>query len=102
MTTPSEHVLTNPEQAETPCEEDHHEHTYRIQIDRHHYDVHKQKMSGEELRHVPEHPIPESRDLYEIRHDGRDDELIEDTTEVHIRDGIRFFTAPGRINPGQK
>lgn len=97
MTIPSESPAAENEPAEHAKRP-----SFRIQIDRHHYDVDKHRMTGSELRHLPEHTIPESRDLYEIRHDGRDDELISLTDEVHIRDGLRFFTAPGRINPGQK
>ena len=40
---------------------------FHIQIDRAHYDVDKDRMTGEELRHVPPVPIPEDRDLYEVR-----------------------------------
>jgi hypothetical protein len=97
MTTPLEPPVAEDDSAEHAKKP-----TFRIQIDRHHYEVHEHHMTGAELRHVPEHTIPESRDLYEIRHDGRDDELISLTDEVHIRDGLRFFTAPGRINPGLK
>ncbi len=78
-----------------------HEHEFHIQIDRVHYVVHKREMTGEELRHVPTPPIPQDRDLYEVR-PGEQDRLIENQTIVEIRDGLRFFTAPHHINPGHR
>lgn len=74
---------------------------FHIQIDRAHYDVDKDRMTGEELRHVPPVPIPEDRDLYEVR-PAEGDRKIEDTTVVEMRNGLRFFTAPGHVNPGRR
>jgi hypothetical protein len=76
-----------------------HEPDFRIQIDRAHYTVHQREMTGAELRRVPMPPVSPDRDLYEVR-PGERDRLIEDTTVVEIRDGLRFFTAPHHINPG--
>lgn len=76
-----------------------HEPEFRIQIDRVHYTVHQKEMTGEQLRHVPPTPIPQDRDLYEVR-PGDQDRLIGNDEIVHIRDGLRFFTAPHHINPG--
>jgi hypothetical protein len=76
-----------------------HEPDFRIQIDRAHYTVHQREMSGAELRRVPTPPVSPDRDLYEVR-PGERDRLIEDATVVEIRDGLRFFTAPHHINPG--
>jgi hypothetical protein len=72
---------------------------FRIQIDRAHYTVHQEEMTGEQIRHVPESPIPPDRDLYEVR-PGETDVLIRNDDVVRIRDGLRFFTAPHHINPG--
>lgn len=72
---------------------------FRIQIDRAHYTVHQREMTGAELRQVPVPPIPPDRDLYEVR-PGQQDRLIDNSTVVEIRDGLRFFTAPHHINPG--
>jgi hypothetical protein len=73
---------------------------HRIQIDRVHYTVIQNRMTGEELRHVPPTPIPETRDMYEVR-PGEPDRLVSDSDVVDIRDGLRFFTAPHHINPGR-
>ena len=72
---------------------------FRIQIDREHYEVEKTEMTGAELRQVPPTPIPPERDLYEVV-PGHPDRKIENDDVVEIRNGLRFFTAPGTINPG--
>jgi hypothetical protein len=77
-----------------------HEHKVNIQIDRVHYTVTQEVMTGAEIRKVPPDPIPETRDLYEVR-PGEEDLLIGDTDTVQMRNGLRFFTAPAQINPGQ-
>ncbi|MFO0973755.1 MAG: multiubiquitin domain-containing protein [Phycisphaerae bacterium] len=77
-----------------------HEHEFHIQIDRVHYTVKKEKMTGLELRHVPPTPIGPDRDLFEVVPGGTD-RKIGDTDVVEIRDGKRFFTAPAQINPGK-
>lgn len=76
-----------------------HELKFQIQIDRVHYEVHLEQMTGEQIRHVPPTPIGPDRDLYEVR-PGEQDLLIGDADVVRIRDGLRFFTAPHHINPG--
>jgi hypothetical protein len=73
--------------------------TFEIQIDRTHYKVHQERMTGLELRHVPPMPIGPDRDLFEVV-PGGSDRKIADETVVDIRDGLRFFTAPAQINPG--
>lgn len=71
----------------------------QIQIDRTHYTVTQTQMTGLELRNLPEPPIPTDRDLFEVV-PGGSDRKIENTTIVKLRNGLRFFTAPGTINPG--
>lgn len=73
---------------------------FEIQIDRVRYTVLQQAMTGAQLRALPSPPVPADRDLYEVR-PGGDDLLIGDDREVEMRNGLRFFTAPGHINPGQ-
>lgn len=72
---------------------------FKIQIDRVHYTVHQNRMTGTELRHVPAPPIGPERDLFEVV-PGEPDRKIEDATIVEIKNGARFFTAPAHINPG--
>lgn len=76
-----------------------HGHKFEIQIDRVHYTVHKDEMTGAELRALPAAPIPPERDLFEVV-PGGSDRKIGDTDVVHLKNGMRFFTAPGHINPG--
>lgn len=72
---------------------------FRIRIDRTDYTVRQEKLSGAELRRVPDPPIPEDRDLYQVV-PGHSDRKIKDDDTVPMHDGLRFFTAPNTINPG--
>ena len=72
---------------------------FQIQIDRVHFTVSKQEMTGAELRQVPPTPIGPDRDLFEVI-PGSPDRKIGDSDVVEIRNGQRFFTAPAIINPG--
>lgn len=76
-----------------------HPRVFHIQIDREHYEVLEEEMTGAQLRQVPPTPIPPERDLYEVV-PGHPDRKIENDDVVEIRNGLRFFTAPGTINPG--
>jgi len=77
-----------------------HPKVFHIQIDREHYEVADEQMTGAQLRQVPSPPIPPDRDLYQVV-PGHPDLKIEDQDVVEIRNGLRFFTAPGTINPGK-
>lgn len=81
-------------------EEEPHPKVFHIQIDRTHYEVLDAEMSGAQLRQVPPTPIPPERDLFEVV-PGHPDRKIENDDVVAIRNGLRFFTAPGTINPGR-
>ena len=72
---------------------------FQIQIDRVHFTVIQPEMTGDELRHVPDPPIGPERDLFEVV-PGQPDRKLADADVVEIRNGKRFFTAPGQINPG--
>jgi len=71
-----------------------------IRIDRVEYEVYKHKMTGVELRAVPSPDVPADRDLWLDVPDKRDVK-VQDEDVVRLKDGVRFFTAPGRINPGR-
>lgn len=70
-----------------------------IKIDRLEYEVFQRKMTGAELRAVPTPDVAADRDLWRDVPDKRDIK-VQDEDVVRLLDGIRFFTAPGRINPG--
>ena len=72
---------------------------FEIQIDRTHYRVTLHRMTGMQLRQVPSPPIGPDRDLFEVVPGGSDRKIGDDQV-VEIRNGLRFFTAPGQINPG--
>ena len=72
---------------------------FDVQIDRVTYQVMDTRMTGTDLRHVPDPPIPADRDLFEII-PGHPDRKVENDDRILIRDGLRFFTAPNTINPG--
>ena len=74
--------------------------TYDIQIDRTHYEVSGNRLTGTDIRNIPTPPIPPERDLFEVV-PGRPDRKVEDDDRILIGDGLRFFTVPGTINPGR-
>lgn len=76
-----------------------HERKFQIQIDREHYTVGQAHMSGTDLRHVPPAPIGPERDLFQVVPGGSDLKVLDDMV-IEMRNGLRFFTAPGQINPG--
>lgn len=75
------------------------EHSVNIQIDRVHYKVEAKSLTGAQLRALPVMPIPADRDLFLVVPGGAD-QKIGDADLVELRNGARFFTAPGQINPG--
>lgn len=75
-------------------------HVFKIKIDRDHFDVTKEFMTGAELRALPTPPIGSDRDLFQVV-PGGPDLKIGDTDSVEMKNGERFFTAPAQINPGR-
>lgn len=73
----------------------------QIHIDREHFTVDVETMTGAQLRNLPTPPIGPDRDLFEVVPGGAD-RKIEDGTVVQLRNGQRFFTAPAHINPGSQ
>lgn len=74
-------------------------HTFKIKIDRDHFDITQEVMTGAELRALPAPPIGPELDLFEVVPGGTDRKLAN-TDTVEIKNGMRFFTAPAQINPG--
>jgi hypothetical protein len=77
-----------------------HKERFQIQIDRVHYTVEQDTLTGAQLRSLVEPPIGQERDLFEVVPGGTD-RKIEATDVVRMRNGLRFFTAPSHINPGR-
>lgn len=78
----------------------HHPKVFEIRIDRTTFKVEQSVMTGAQLRKLPDPDIGLDRDLFEVV-PGGSDLKIEVDTQVQIRNGLRFFTAPAQINPGQ-
>lgn len=70
-----------------------------IQIDREHFKVEAQALTGAELRALPSSPVPSSRDLFQVVPGGTDIKIADGDT-IALKSGTRFFTAPSQINPG--
>lgn len=70
-----------------------------IQIDRQHYQVEAEQLSGDELRALVAPPIPLSRDLFLVV-PGGEDLPVGQSDLIALKNGMRFFTAPAQINPG--
>jgi len=77
-----------------------HKERFQIQIDRVHYTVEQDTLTGAQLRSLVEPPIGPERDLFEVVPGGTD-RKIEEADVVRMRNGLRFFTAPSHINPGR-
>ncbi len=74
-------------------------HEYNIRIDREHFKVKEPELNGAQLRHLPEPEVGSDRDLFQVV-PGGSDRKVELDDVVEMRDGLRFFTAPAQINPG--
>ena len=92
-------MSTNSQNAAKDDKEEKQPNKFQIQIDRTHYTVTSEHMTGRQLRNVPTLPIGAERDLFEVVPGGSDRKISDDQI-VEIRNGIRFFTAPTQINPG--
>ena len=74
-------------------------HEYNIRIDREHFKVAEAQLTGAQLRQRPNPDIGGDRDLFQVV-PGGSDRKIELDDVVEMKDGLRFFTAPAQINPG--
>lgn len=75
-----------------------------IRIDRKEYPVPPDMLdaghlTGRQIRQMADPHIGPERDLFEVV-PGGSDRKIADGQRVHIRDHMRFFSAPAVINPG--
>lgn len=76
------------------------EHRINIQIDRAHYATASSALTGAQLRTLAEPDISADRDLFLVV-PGAQDQKIADDQNIALKSGMRFFTAPGQINPGR-
>jgi hypothetical protein len=80
-------------------EETHEQKFVVIHIDNIEYRLHVDDVTGAQLREFPNPPIGPDRDLWLEVPEGHD-RLITDDETVELQDGMHFFSAPARINPG--
>jgi hypothetical protein len=76
------------------------EHHIPITIDKTHFKVSTEQMTGTELRALPDPDVPADRDLWLEIHGNQDDELVAPASVIHLKPGMHFYTAPSTINPG--
>ncbi len=72
-----------------------------IHLDREAFEVFDRKITGAGLRVLPSPDVAADRDVWLDVPDRRD-RKIQDEDVIALHDGMRFFTAPGRINPGTR
>jgi hypothetical protein len=77
-----------------------HDHPIPITIDKDHFKVLKEEMTGAELRALPKPDVPADRDLWLEVPGPEDDILVTPTKVIHLKPGMHFYTAPSTINPG--
>jgi hypothetical protein len=82
-------------------EHDRHPDVFKVRIDRETFEVAQQRITGQQLRELPNPPIGDDRDLYEEVADG-DDKLIKrsDVVTLNEDDITAFFTSPTHVTPG--
>jgi hypothetical protein len=73
---------------------------FQVRIDRDHFTVTDDVLTGSQVRALPTPAVGPERDLFEVV-PGGSDKKIEAQTQVEMRNGLRFFTAPAQINPGR-
>jgi hypothetical protein len=83
-----------PTQATTDVKVEH-----EIFVDKKKFEVKAGSLTGAEIRHLPQPPIGEERNLY-LEVPGGEDELIKDDQRVELKNGMHFFSVPKHINPG--
>lgn len=91
---------------ETHHDHNHDEHEKKpesivIHIDHKPYKAPKERMTGSELRALADPDIGPDYDLYRVVPGREDDDLIGDTEEVELKNGMHFYSAPKTINPGE-
>lgn len=74
--------------------------TYNIKIDRDHFKVAHDSLTGAQLRALPDPDLGSDVDLYLEGRGGDEDRVIGDDSSVPMDNGLHFFSAARTINPG--
>ncbi|MCC7002034.1 MAG: multiubiquitin domain-containing protein [Gemmatimonadaceae bacterium] len=75
-------------------------HSFNIKIDREHYKVEAEELTGAAIRATANPPIGGGHDLFLVVPGGTD-RKVGDEEVIKLKDGMRFFSAPSQINPGR-
>lgn len=79
----------------------HHEKTQvTIIVEKTEYHVQRTLMSGSEIRALPVPPIAADRDLFREVPGPAPDQLVGDTDQVELKNGMHFYSVPHAIAPG--
>jgi Multiubiquitin len=62
----------------------------------------KETMTGAELRGLATPPIAANRDLYLEVPGQAEDRLVGDAETIHLNNGMHFYSAPTKVNPGAR
>jgi hypothetical protein len=74
---------------------------FEIKIDKQHFEVEAQTITGAQLRALPTPDIPADRDLFLDVAGSDPDILIADDRVVELEKHMVFFSAPKTITPGK-
>ncbi len=72
----------------------------RVHIDRVPYEVHEHELTGELLRALPNPPIASDYDLWLEERGDVEDEKVDPTKVLKLKEDMHFYSAPSKINPG--
>jgi hypothetical protein len=59
-------------------------------------------MTGAELRALATPPIAANRDLYLEVPGQAEDRLVGDSETIQLKNGMHFYSAPTKVNPGAR
>jgi hypothetical protein len=71
---------------------------FNIKIDKNHYKVTEDSMTGIQIKQLAN--IPNEYELWLEVPGQNEDKKIEDNEVIDIKSGLKFFSSPSYINPG--
>lgn len=78
-------------------ENKHEDHPIKIKIDKNHYPVTEDSMTGLEIKRLG--GVPDGYELW-LEQPGDVDIEVKDTDIIEIKHGMKFFSTSPTINPG--
>lgn len=75
--------------------------TIEIKINRHAFRIPAQPISGAELRHVANPPLPDDQDLVQVTASSEESDLfVADDQVIDFENGVEFLSVPRAIMAG--